>query len=443
MPILHNNSPLFRIKFKDANIREVRRGNELEWGLYEINYVNGGPNTVDLGFNDASLNIPNYVWGYPDQKKEEFVFVIPDDATALESGSYRSHSSGWYDTNDFSSLYEKLEPNTHKDLNLFCKWTQRRYCFNGTYNWDIWVEDGGSGSVSTRDSWPAPDEEPYPWSGSASLAMPNCTWYAYYRAIQDGASAPTTRADGSSGWLNAGRAWLDHPGNDWEALWYDDNWGPGDILVYGDINDTSYSSGYHVAFIEGDGECSESVYTYGGPSFSLSRNNHTAAELYEQVRLNWDKSAYSMSGGSGGILRDRYWSKHSGGTRWGGVGAYLGRLHYTNWGSGSGHWEPSPWGPTFTEKYECGKGSFGDQSGTQDDPMAPSHLHTGSYRERERWDPFKMYTDERTIVYTYNSQTNTWDASWSPWRENVYTGEEIVLLGDMPSYNNGWQIDWD
>lgn len=30
MPILYNERPLFRIKFKDANIREVRRGTELE-----------------------------------------------------------------------------------------------------------------------------------------------------------------------------------------------------------------------------------------------------------------------------------------------------------------------------------------------------------------------------------------------------------------------------
>ena len=82
MPALFGNGPLFRVRFEDINIREIRRGNELEWGLYKINYTNFGPKTIDLGFNDNKKNIPNYVWGYPDQKKAEFVFVVPEDAPA-------------------------------------------------------------------------------------------------------------------------------------------------------------------------------------------------------------------------------------------------------------------------------------------------------------------------------------------------------------------------
>ena len=64
MPIIVGNKPIFRIKFKDANIREVERGDTLKWGLYEITYVNSGPNTVPIGFS-YDENIPDYVWGYP------------------------------------------------------------------------------------------------------------------------------------------------------------------------------------------------------------------------------------------------------------------------------------------------------------------------------------------------------------------------------------------
>lgn len=49
MPIITGNKPIFRIKLRDANIREVRKGNELEWGLYEITYTNKGPKDVEVG----------------------------------------------------------------------------------------------------------------------------------------------------------------------------------------------------------------------------------------------------------------------------------------------------------------------------------------------------------------------------------------------------------
>lgn len=151
MPIEYKNHPLFRIRFKDANIREVRHGDELEWGLYKITYVNKGPKDVIIGWQ-TGMNIPNYVWGYPHQEKDDFEIVIPDDATAAEAKSklgaaygYRSHSDGWFEENDCLSFFPAVERDFHKDLKLFCKWRQRKYCFNGTYLYEkeiteeVWV----------------------------------------------------------------------------------------------------------------------------------------------------------------------------------------------------------------------------------------------------------------------------------------------------------------
>ena len=159
MPIIVGNRPIFRIRFQDANIREVRKGNELKWGLYKIDYINEGPKKVGVGW-ESGQNIPNYVWGYPAQSKQDFYFYEPEDVTAAEAKEklgenfgYRSHSDGWFTKHECNELYyiPAVTRNFHKDLTLFCKWRQRRYKFNGTYSWLteetsqtghwVWVED--------------------------------------------------------------------------------------------------------------------------------------------------------------------------------------------------------------------------------------------------------------------------------------------------------------
>ena len=148
MPVIHRNRPIFRIKFKDADIREVRKGNELQWGLYLITYTNKGPKDVIVGWEEGD-NIPNYVWGYPNQKKEDFKLVNPEDATAAESKEalgdgygYRSHAVGWYSNYDCDDLYfiPVVERDFHKDMELFCKWKQRRYLYNGVGEYDKEVD---------------------------------------------------------------------------------------------------------------------------------------------------------------------------------------------------------------------------------------------------------------------------------------------------------------
>ncbi len=167
MPIIVGNKPIFRIKVGDVNIREVKKGNDLEWGLYEITYINKGPKDVSIGY-DNNKNIPEYVWGYPDYNKSisddtiepnDFYLYVPDDATAEESGqilgsgyAYKSHPLYWYDDPSCDSLYyiPAVTKDFYRDLSLYCKWKQRRYLYNGVGQWDttdriivdwIWVPD--------------------------------------------------------------------------------------------------------------------------------------------------------------------------------------------------------------------------------------------------------------------------------------------------------------
>lgn len=151
MPIITGNKPIFRIKLRDANIREVRKGNELEWGLYEITYTNKGPKDVEVGW-DEGQNIPNYVWGYPDYSKSindgtvepnDFELYTPEDATAVESFAalgagygYKSHAVKWYDDNTCLNYIPAITKDFYRDLSLYCKWKQRRYRFTGVYAYE-------------------------------------------------------------------------------------------------------------------------------------------------------------------------------------------------------------------------------------------------------------------------------------------------------------------
>lgn len=151
MPIITGNKPIFRVKLKDVNLREVRKSNDLTWGLYEIKYFNKGPKDVESGYHEYE-NVPTYVWGYPDYNKSikegtiepnDFDLYIPEDASAVESYitlgpgyGYRSHSMKWYDDNACLNYIPAITKDFYKDLSLYCKWKQRRYRFNGTYTWE-------------------------------------------------------------------------------------------------------------------------------------------------------------------------------------------------------------------------------------------------------------------------------------------------------------------
>ena len=166
MPIITGNKPIFRVKLGDVQLREVKKGDDLTWGLYQITYINKGPKDVKTGFFEHE-NIPNYVWGYPDYDKSitdgtiepnDYYIYTPDDASAIEAYAtlgagygYKSHAVKWYDDHTCLNYIPAVTQDFYKDLSLYCKWKQRRYRFNGTYayekettetigNW-VWVED--------------------------------------------------------------------------------------------------------------------------------------------------------------------------------------------------------------------------------------------------------------------------------------------------------------
>ena len=176
MPIIIGNKPIFRIKMgtTNLNIREVRKGTDLTWGLYEITYVNRGPKKVDVGWG-TNKNIPNYVWGYPNQSKQDFYLYVPDNATAAEAKAalganygYKSHSDGWFEDNSCFTFFPAITKDFHKDLTLFCKWRQRKFCFNGTYvyekddesTYDIYVFKKKNGSGGYEDGYYDEDKKP-------------------------------------------------------------------------------------------------------------------------------------------------------------------------------------------------------------------------------------------------------------------------------------------
>lgn len=160
MPIITGNKPIFRVKLGDVRLKEVKKGDDLTWGLYEITYINKGPKNVDEGFYEYN-NVPNYVWGYPDYNKSisdgdiepnDFYLYMPDDATAAESLAalgagygYKSHAVKWYDDNACLNYIPAITKDFYRDLSLYCKWKQRRYRFTGVYKyakWEqVWVED--------------------------------------------------------------------------------------------------------------------------------------------------------------------------------------------------------------------------------------------------------------------------------------------------------------
>lgn len=90
---------------------------------------------------------------------------------------------------------------------------------------------------------------PYAWD-VASIYQ--CTWYAYYRALEVGFSAPTwwDRETRTGSYTNA-KEWLENYRDPWEVKGTDWIPVPGDILVY---TDDSYG---HVIFCETDTMTSE------------------------------------------------------------------------------------------------------------------------------------------------------------------------------------------
>lgn len=447
MPILHNNRPLFRIKFKDANIREVRRGNELEWGLYEISYLNKGPSIVNVGWNYGE-NIPNYVWGYPNQSKNDFDLILPEDIMAAEAESilgsdyaYKTHSTGWYSAKECDELHyiPAITRDFHKDLSLFCGWKQRKYLYTGTYKYQRWVDGGGGGGgeFSPRTSIDGLEyggyANEYYWSSRNPYAtadgtylgtncLPNCTTYAYGRCLELGIGAPVWSARGASSW---------HSVTNFDVIGYDaSQLEPGDIV--------EWVEGVHVAVYEGDGMVSAS----GWPSSSTAQsygnhwgpNYNTLEKISNYWYIQHPSDAHSFNyktvldeGRWVGDTTPDYIIKTSAGLDGGGGGE-------------SGHWEDGS--PVDYDSmgliWACGE--TGDTTdGSQDDPLPSTHIHTGNPRNLERWEPLICITRCRYGNYDQNN-----NLKWSDWVEEDRQANSVIYFDNVPpSGYSGWLTEWD
>lgn len=96
-------------------------------------------------------------------------------------------------------------------------------------------------SFEIRKTAPVYPEEPYNWSAASKF---QCTWYAYYRALECGFTAPCywDRATRQGSYTNA-KLWLENFREPWQVKGPDYSPVAGDIAVF----DGTYG---HVAFIE-------------------------------------------------------------------------------------------------------------------------------------------------------------------------------------------------
>lgn len=455
MPILHNERPLFRIKFKDANIREVRRGTELEWGLYEITYFTGSDSIQN------TENITEYVWGYPGYVPEDFTLTFPEGDDYIYGGfsapkagelfgsanSYRTGGQGWYSEPECLTYIPAITREFHKDLLLFCKWTQRQYRWSGTITNKryTWIEGGGGSFTPKTDSsglgygeslhsfyWDVNNNPGATADGTyrGTNCLPNCTTYAYGRCLQLGIGAPVKGFPGAGRWADDGIRNFDKVNYSSSSL------EEGDILVWKTSNIP------HVAVYEGGGMVSASGW---------SNTNHYGA-LYntmEKISNYWYGTARSDPHAFN--YKTIRWESD-----WvGGDPDYIlktsSALH--GGGGGEGYWGNEETQSMTLAENICGQGTWAAGSGTQNFPRAPQkydqedeNRNPGAHwRTNQKWDPLNTSTWERSITYeqnssgSYNLVFSNWEKKYSgELRGEEYPGWDTELMGPL----EGWKMYW-
>lgn len=465
MPILTNSRPIFRIKYKDANIREVRKGNELEWGLYEIEYVLGS-NSIE-----NNENIKEYVWGYPGYVEDDFILKLPEGDDEEYGGfsapqaevifgsgnKYRTCSTGWFYEPECLTYIPAITRNFHEDLLLFCRWTQRQYRWSGTIKNEryTWIDSGGGGGsfVPKTDSsglgygeslnsyyWDVNNNPGATADGtySGTNCLPNCTTYAYGRCLQLGIGPPVYAFIGADGW---------HSVANFEAIQYDYS-----SLEEGDI--IEWQQGKHVAVYEGNGMVSAS----GWPSNSTSTNygHHWGPDYdtlqkisdywYIENRSDDHSFNYKTIADEGAWVNDTtpdYIIKTS-----------------TGLGSsgGEGYWGDAETQSLTLDENICGSGTWASGSGNQNYPRVPERYDQDDedqnlinpnpgdhWRTNQRYDPLNTSTWERDITYTKNSQDG-YDLVFSNWSKKYnatlygeqYPGYDTAVSGPI----DGWKMNW-
>ena len=235
--------------------------------------------------------------------------------------------------------------------------------------------------------------DPYPFS--------ECTWWVWGRVHEE------TGID--MGGLGDAMNWYDRAGTKdlgTSPSIYDAN--PGDILCWDKRADGTVG---HVQYVESVSathvHITESYAALNGASaeFDIDKSN----PHYGKTPFPWE-GVILIGHGGGGSGDDE---EGEGGTRVVPVAVDIG-------------------------ENECGRGVGSNQTGSQDEPKAPYQMdgNPDGTRQNERWEPFNMYTYERTMTYD-----SDWNPVWSDWSLE-HQGSTTLQMGEQPSYGNGWEVEW-
>lgn len=438
MPILHNNSPLFRIKFKDANIREVRRGNELEWGLYHIEYNQGIPVWMD------ETNITEYVWGYPDLKKEDYTLHEPTGYDlsggyfASDIGSilgydyeFKTKSQGWFGEKEYLTYIPAITRDFHKDFNLFCKWKQRRYRYTGLYKYayvieDTWPSRSDGAGVENIDYYTSSTYVGSTWAG-VDNCLPNCTAWVQGRVCEVSSGnlkygdGPVIGSPGTYVSTARPRGWL--------SVINTSRWHESEIPVKGGV--VVWDG--HVAFIEStDGTLSGSVL-----SGSYYTNvDHTSSMTHERSYYGYTSASNWMNHYVNTWGYDYRWYNNYNTFSQGALLGYI-APNEAYWQTGEKvEYQQEYRSGSAARTWECGRG--GDSTdGTQDNPLPSTAISTSQRRVDQRWDPLVCITDCRYSYYDGD------ELKWTNWTEETRADNSDIRFDDIPMDGyNGWLLDW-
>ena len=294
--------------------------------------------------------------------------------------------------------------------------------------------------------------------------LPNCTTYVRVRCEEENLPVPSTVEACD---------WPENLSDGWSVVYT----GPGGSapIQYGDVVISKKEN--HVCFVNNDGTVSGSGYMH---DLYLEKNyDHISPGItYRGNKSFWVDVSSNGWIWNGYNLNDQTWRPSKDGSEWyrhaptryyfyhknalteewGGTGTvYVLRYNGTPSGPGDGdeggggssggesggqgddgHYETRTISLNYSTEYECGTGLVSGQTGSQDAPLAPVQMdgNPDGTRKNERWEPFNMYTYERTL--TYDKDNNP---VWSNW-ELKYSGSQTLTLGEQPSYGNGWEMDW-
>ena len=140
MPVYKGTEFIERIHKGTEQLRRVYKGNELVYGLYDINYHNR-----ENDYTPSNGEITEYAWGLTRDIAPESGNTDFDDYF----DEYRSHWYGWYDDADYQEERPQdgdqyiIIPQDCEDLNLYAKWKQKKFSYEGSYT----ISGGSSTSI--------------------------------------------------------------------------------------------------------------------------------------------------------------------------------------------------------------------------------------------------------------------------------------------------------